>query len=137
MPRVVLVVYPVIALYGQEVFMQAQVEQAAAVRSQLEVAQEREAQKLAAKEKKIKERIAAKYSHAHPETLQWDAAAQKYSVEITCTVSGERGRRVFTSDLHQVTMSVAEAEKAKKAAKSAKKAQVKEALELIKAGKVS
>ena len=68
-----------------------------------------------------------KYPHAKADTLQFDIAANKYSVEITCTECGAEDRRVFTSDLFQVTTCEACAKKAKKAKKDAKKAEIEEA----------
>jgi hypothetical protein len=68
-----------------------------------------------------------KYPHAKAETLQFDSASNKYSVEITCTECGAEGRRVFTSDLFQVTTCEECAKKAKASRKAAKKAEIEAA----------
>jgi hypothetical protein len=69
----------------------------------------------------------SKYPHAKADTLAFDAASNKYSVEITCEECGAEGRRVFTSDLFQVTTCEDCAKKAKAARKAAKKAEIEEA----------
>ena len=93
------------------------------------------AEKLLAKKEvqaeKRMENLAEKYPHADPSTIQFDPAAGKFSVVITCTLCGEKGRRVFTSDLFQVKTCVACSELAKKEARTAKKAELKAAMELI------
>lgn len=68
-----------------------------------------------------------KYPHAKADTLSFDAASNKYSVEIVCTECGAEGRRVFTSDLFQVTTCEDCAKKAKASRKAAKKAEIEEA----------
>ena len=88
------------------------------------------AQKLMAKdEEKAAKRSEnlAKYPHAKPDTLQFDSASNKYSVEIECTECGAEGRRVFTSDLFQVTTCEDCAKKAKAARKAEKKAEIEAA----------
>ena len=79
--------------------------------------------------------LAVKYPHAKPETLQFDAAANKFSVEITCTLCGGV-RRVFTSDLFQVSTCVDCSKAAKAVRKTSKKALIARAMEMIKAGEV-
>jgi hypothetical protein len=79
---------------------------------------------------KVKANI-AKYPHAVVDTLTFDEQAQKYKVQIRCTKTGQIGRWVYTSDLHQVTMSEpaqAEDRKLKQAAKRAEEKKVRQAI---------
>ena len=79
--------------------------------------------------------IAAKYPHADASTLQFDTAANKFSVEIVCAKCGAK-RRVYTSDLFQVKTCVNCAKAAKAEAKAVKGELVKRALALIASGQV-
>jgi hypothetical protein len=82
------------------------------------------------KMEKVREGL-KKYPHAIASTLTYDENAQKYKVQIKCTKTGKTGRWVFTSDLHQVTMSEeaqAEERKVKAAAKREEEKKVREAL---------
>jgi hypothetical protein len=91
-----------------------------------------------AKAKELVERRAelkVKYPHAKPETLQFDASANKYSVEIVCVKCGGT-RRVFTSDLFQVSTCLACSKAAKADRKAAKKELLAKAIALIEAGEV-
>jgi hypothetical protein len=69
----------------------------------------------------------SKYPHAKADTLQFDSASNKYSVEIICTECMQEGRRVFTSDLFQVTTCEKCAKEAKAARKASKKAEIEAA----------
>jgi hypothetical protein len=79
----------------------------------------------------------SKYPHAQADTLQFDSASNKYSVEITCTECGTEGRRVFTSDLFQVTTCESCAKTAKAAKKAAKKKEIEEAKAYLAAQKAN
>ena len=79
--------------------------------------------------------LKAKYPHAKPETLMFDASANKYSVEIVCTICG-KSRRVFTSDLFQVSTCTECSKAAKADRKAAKKELVDKALAMIASGEV-
>jgi hypothetical protein len=74
------------------------------------------------REAQMREAIAAKHPHALPDTLTFDESAKKYKVQIECTETGEKGRWVYTSDLHQVDVSIEISEK-RKSEKKAKKAE--------------
>jgi ribosomal protein S27E len=96
------------------------------------------ARKLAEKQKAKTEQTRAnigKYPHAQPDTLQFDAEARKYSVEIRCAECGAT-RRVFTSDLFQIHTCIACSDKVKATKAAEKKAQLEAALKLVKEGKV-
>lgn len=77
-----------------------------------------------------------KYPHAKADTLKFDDAAGKFSVEIECTKCGE-SRRVYTSDLFQVKTCVACAGEAKKEKAGLKRELLKKAMEAIKNGEIS
>ena len=98
------------------------------------------AQKIAAqKAQEIEDRkadIAAKYPHADVSTLQFDSAANKFSVEIKCVKCGAK-RRVFTSDLFQVRTCVACSKSMKAEIKVAKGEMLKKALALIATGQLT
>ena len=95
------------------------------------------AEKILAKQeaasKARREEITTKYPNADVETLEFDQAANKYSVEIICGCGARR--RVYTSDLFQVKLCVECAKKAKAAKTAAKKAELAEATALVKARK--
>lgn len=76
-----------------------------------------------------------KYPHAKADTLQYDDAAGKFSVEIECVKCGQ-SRRVFTSDLFQVTTCTECASEVKKAKASQKRELLKKAMEAIKNGQI-
>lgn len=78
----------------------------------------------------------SKYPHAKADTLEYNAEAKKYSVEIECTKCG-KPRRVFTSDLFQITTCVDCAGEAKKEKQAAKKELIKAAMAKIAADKAS
>ena len=75
--------------------------------------------------------LRAKYPHVIEGTLEYDAQRNKQSVLIQCSHPGcEEQRRVFTSDLFQVSMCEEHKKEAKKAKRDAIKAlaaQVREA----------
>lgn len=70
-------------------------------------------------------------------TLRWDGVKNKFQCQIKCTVTGQIGRWVYTSDLFQVTMCEAEATKAKTLKKAAKKVTLAQAMEIIKAAEAA
>lgn len=68
----------------------------------------------------MQKEISEKHPHALAETLTYDEAAKKYKCRIICAETGDESRWVFTSDLHQVDVSLEVSEK-RKAEKKAKK----------------
>lgn len=72
--------------------------------------------------------LQGKYPHMVEGSLGFDSVANKQFVMITCTHPGcEKQRRVYTSDLHQVSMCEdhkAEQVKARKATRDAKVAEI-------------
>jgi len=95
----------------------------------MQIAQSK-AKELAARKLELK----AKYPHTNPETLRFDATANKYSVEMLCTCG--KTRRIFTSDAFQVRECVDCSKAAKTIRKAAKKALIVKALAMIEAGEV-
>jgi hypothetical protein len=98
------------------------------------------AQLLVAKQAKLFEKArqnAAAYGEwVQPETLEFDAVAQKNRVLCTCIETGEEFWS-YTSDLFQIGGLCPSVRKARKAkAKQVNKALIEQAKELIKAGKV-
>lgn len=97
------------------------------------------AQKIMAKKqeqaKKRVEEIGTKYPHADASTVQFDPTHNKYSVEITCTKCGAKGRRVYTSDLFQVRTCTKCADAVKADKRAEKKAAIKAALEMLRTQK--
>ena len=70
--------------------------------------------------------IFAKYAHAVPGTLQYDAVANKQRVEIECTIDGcDTRRTVFTSDLFQVRVCEDHKKAARKQRRKDKQAELK------------
>lgn len=63
---------------------------------------------------------ASLHSHADTSSIEWDAEAGKFKVNITCIDCGAV-RSVYTSDLHQVRRCVACTKAARKAAKVTKR----------------
>jgi len=94
------------------------------------------AEKLAAKQEKKQEKMVEtlrmRYPHAIAETLSYDPDAKKWECAITCTVCGDDGRHVYTSDLFQITKCDKCSEEAAKTARLTKKLELKAALELLK-----
>lgn len=106
-----------------------------------------QANKILAKREKDKakriENIRTKYPHADVETLEYDATAKKWSVEIECQHTDEDGnkcgkrRRVYTSDLFQVKFCTEHSKQAREAKRKAKKEQLDRALQAIENGEIS
>lgn len=93
-----------------------------------------EAKKIAARKERefveMVERIQGLHPHAITDSLAFDEGAKKWKCRITCVVTGNTERWVFTSDLHQVDVCLAVAEERKSAKREGKKLEKKAAMDL-------